>query len=357
MTTRLFVRNTLMNEGTSEGTSGPLVVALAYDRMGAFEFGCVTEIFALPRPELGADWYRFAVCSYERGPLRVSGGVQLSAPHSLSLLDGADIVIVPGWRDPDETPPEPVLAALRAAHARGARVCSICSGAFVLAWAGLLDGCRATTHWRLSAKLGRDFPAIDVVDDALYVDAGACVTSAGSAAGLDMLLHLVAQDYGQAVAAAVTRRLIMQPMQPRLPTQPALPALPQRASQSPQQARLLKLIEDVRRTLDRPHTVASLAREAAMSSRTLQRQFQEITGMPPYEWLLQERVSRAKQLLETPRATLAHICERVGFFSEESLRHHFRRLAGVSPSHYRRTVRQRSQAGSWPGGSVGRAED
>jgi AraC family transcriptional activator FtrA len=317
----------------NEGTNGPLVVALAYDRMGAFEFGCVTEIFALPRPELGADWYRFAVCSFERGPLRASGGVQLAAPHPLSMLDQADIVIVPGWRDPDETPPDPVLAALRAAHARGARVCSICSGAFVLAWAGLLDGRRATTHWRLSAKLGRDFPGIEVVDDALYVDAGAFVTSAGSAAGLDMMLHLVTQDYGQATAAAVARRLIVQPVRP------------QSAPQSPQQARLLKLIEDVRRTLDRPHTVASLAREAAMSSRTLQRQFQEITGMPPYEWLLQERVSRAKQLLETPRATLAHICERVGFFSEESLRHHFRRLAGVSPSHYRRAARQRSQAG------------
>jgi AraC family transcriptional activator FtrA len=197
----------------------------------------------------------------------------------------------------------------------------------------LLDGRRATTHWRLSAKLGRDFPGIEVVDDALYVDAGAFVTSAGSAAGLDMMLHLVTQDYGQATAAAVARRLIVQPVRP------------QSAPQSPQQARLLKLIEDVRRTLDRPHTVASLAREAAMSSRTLQRQFQEITGMPPYEWLLQERVSRAKQLLETPRATLAHICERVGFFSEESLRHHFRRLAGVSPSHYRRAARQRSQAG------------
>jgi AraC family transcriptional activator FtrA len=317
----------------NEGTNGPLVVALAYDRMGAFEFGCVTEIFALPRPELGADWYRFAVCSFERGPLRASGGVQLAAPHPLSMLDQADIVIVPGWRDPDETPPDPLLAALRAAHARGARVCSICSGAFVLAWAGLLDGRRATTHWRLSAKLGRDFPGIEVVDDALYVDAGAFVTSAGSAAGLDMMLHLVTQDYGQATAAAVARRLIVQPVRP------------QSAPQSPQQARLLKLIEDVRRTLDRPHTVASLAREAAMSSRTLQRQFQEITGMPPYEWLLQERVSRAKQLLETPRATLAHICERVGFFSEESLRHHFRRLAGVSPSHYRRAARQRSQAG------------
>ena len=317
-------------------TGGQLVVALAYDGLGTFELGCVTEIFALARPELDVAWYRFAVCAFEPGPLRASGGMQLVAPHPLSMLDQADIIVIPGWRDPDEAPPDAVLASLRAAHARGARICSICSGAFVLAWAGLLDGRQATTHWRLSDQLRRAFPAIDVVTDALYVDAGTVLTSAGSAAGLDLMLYLVSLDYGQHIAALVAQRLIVAPVRHggqthwagRPATRPA-----------PPQNRLVKLIDHVRGPLDRPHTVASLARDAAMSSRTLQRQFQEVTGMSPYEWLLQERVARAKVLLATPRATLAHICERVGFFSEESLRHHFRRVAGVSPSDYRRALR------------------
>ncbi|MQA39938.1 transcriptional regulator FtrA [Rugamonas aquatica] len=315
-----------------------LVVALAYDRLGTFEFGCVTEIFALPRPELDVDWYRFEVCSAERGMLRSSGGMQFAAPHTLDMLDQADTIIIPGWRDPDEAPPAALLDKLRAAHARGARLCSICSGAFVLAWAGLLDGRRATTHWRLAEKLKRRFPAIEIEPNALYVDEGQILTSAGSAAGLDLMLYLVAMDYGHGVAARVAQRLIVQPHRDGAQAQRGRrPVHSHRHGD--ERGRLDKLIEELKDNLNQPHTLATLAREAAMSPRTLQRQFHETTGLSPYEWLLRERVSLAKQMLETPRATLAHICERAGFCSEESFRHHFRRLAGVSPSGYRRAFR------------------
>jgi AraC family transcriptional activator FtrA len=183
-----------------------LVVALAYDRLCTFEFGCVVELFALERPELGVDWYRFAVCASEPGPVRAAGGITVAAPYRLAMLDRADTIVIPGWRDPDERPPEPLLKKLRAAHRRGARLCSICSGVFVLAAAGVLDGLTVTTHWRYAERLQARYPALRVNPDALYVDAGQIVTSAGSAAGLDMLLHLVRRDHGGAIANRVAQR-------------------------------------------------------------------------------------------------------------------------------------------------------
>lgn len=149
-----------------------LVVALAYDRLCTFEFGCVTELFALERPELGVDWYRFAVCASEPGPLRAAGGITVAAPYTLKLLDQADTIVVPGWRDADEMPPSPLLKKLRKAYERGARLCSICSGVFVLAAAGVLDGKTVTTHWRYAAKLQQRYPQVRVEPDALYVDEG-----------------------------------------------------------------------------------------------------------------------------------------------------------------------------------------
>lgn len=312
-----------------------LVVSVAYDRLGAFEFGCVTEIFDLQRPELDVDWYRFAVCSAEGGTLRASGGIRFEVPNGLEILDRAHTIIIPGWRDPDEPPPVALQDRLRAAYARGTRICSICSGAFVLAWSGLLDGKRATTHWRFTDKMKRRFPTIQVEADSLYVDAGQILTSAGSAAGLDMMLYLVARDYGSRVANRVAQRLIVPPH--REGGQAQFVSRPMPADES---GRLSRLIDWIRQHLDRPHTVASLADRAAMSPRTLQRQFRESTGLSPYEWLLQERVALAKQLLETPHVPIAAICEQAGFGSEESFRHHFRRVARVSPSSYRRAFLQ-----------------
>ena len=187
------------------------VVALAYDRLCTFEFGCTVELFALERPELDVDWYRFAVCAVEPGIIRAAGGITVQAPYAPELLAQADTIVIPGWRDADEAPPPALLALLRAAHARGARLCSICSGVFVLAAAGLLDGQRATTHWRYAEKLAQRYPRVRVEPDHLYVDNGQVITAAGSAAGLDMLLHVVRRDYGARIGNLVAQRLVVAP--------------------------------------------------------------------------------------------------------------------------------------------------
>ncbi len=310
-----------------------LVVALAYDRLCTFEFGCVVELFALPRPELGVDWYRFAVCASEPGPVRAAGGIKVQAPYRLALMDRADTIVIPGWRDPDETPPEPLLKKLRAAHRRGARLCSICSGVFVLAAAGVLDGATVTTHWRYAERLQARYPALRVNPDALYVDAGQIVTSAGSAAGLDMLMHLVRRDHCSAIANRVAQRLVLPPHRDGGQAQFVPRPLPSVGGD-----RLAKLIDWMRAHAGQPHTLASLAARAAMSPRTLQRQFRDATGLGPYEWLIRERVGLAKEMIERdPALPVARVAALAGFGSEESLRRHFRRIAATSPAAYRRS--------------------
>ncbi|MRX06954.1 transcriptional regulator FtrA [Pseudoduganella sp. FT25W] len=308
-----------------------LVVALAYDRLCTFEFGCTVELFALERPELGVDWYDFAVCAVEEGPIRAAGGITVQAPYRPELLALADTIIIPGWRDADELPPPPLLAWIRAAHARGARLCSICSGVFVLAAAGVLDGQRATTHWRYAERLAQRHPRIEVQPDHLYVDNGQVITAAGSAAGLDMLLHLVRRDHGARIGNQVAQRLVVAPHREGGQAQ----FLPRPMAQG-EQGRLSKLMDWLRSHPAQQHTVASMAERAAMSPRTLQRQFQQATGLGPVEWLIRERVAIVKEMLEEPDVPLAQIAERAGFGSEESLRHHFRRLAATTPGAYRK---------------------
>ncbi|MGT2474429.1 transcriptional regulator FtrA [Paraburkholderia terrae] len=306
-----------------------LVAALVYDRLCTFEFGCVTELFALERPELGVTWYRFAVCAVEPGPIRAAGGIGIAAPYSLKMLDRASTIVVPGWRDPDERPPEPLLKKIRAAVARGARVCSICSGVFVLAAAGVLDGKIVTTHWRYAEKLQQRYPQLRVKADALYVDEGQVITSAGSAAGLDMLLHLVRRDYGSAIANRVAQRLVVPPHREGGQAQFVPRPMPQDDS-----GRLARLMDYVRANPAHAHTLPD---QAAMSPRTLQRQFRDATGMAPYEWLIRERVAMARELLESPAdLPMSRVAELAGFGSEESLRRHFRRVALTSPGAYRK---------------------
>jgi AraC family transcriptional activator FtrA len=307
------------------------VVALAYDRLCTFEFGCAVELFALERPELEVEWYDFAVCAAEPGPVRALGGIVIDAPHAPELLAAADTIVIPGWRDADEAPPEALLECIRAAYARGARLCSICSGVFVLAAAGVLDGKQATTHWRYADRLARRYPKIEVLPDDLYVDNGQVITSAGSAAGLDMLLHLVRRDHGAHVGNLVAQRLVMPPHREGGQAQ----FLP-RPMAHDEEGRLSRLMEYVRANPAADHDVRSMAARAAMSPRTLQRRFQEATGFGPVEWLLRERIAIVKDLLETGEAPLARIAEQAGFGSEESLRHHFRRLAATTPAAYRR---------------------
>ncbi|WP_315137047.1 transcriptional regulator FtrA [Achromobacter marplatensis] len=308
-----------------------LVVALAYDRLCTFEFGCVTELFALERPELDVDWYRFAVCASEPGPLRAAGGITVDAPYTIKMLDRADTIVVPGWRDANELPPEPLLKRIRMAYQRGARLCSICSGVFVLAAAGVLDGKTVTTHWRYAETLQRRYPLARVEPDALYIDEGQIITSAGSAAGLDMLLHLVRRDYGGAVANRVAQRLVVAPHREGGQAQFVPRPMPQDEG-----GRLTKLMDWMRQHAALPHTLRSLAERAAMSPRTLQRQFHDATGMAPYEWLVRERVAAAREILEAqPALPISRVAEFAGFGSEESMRRHFRRIVLTSPAAYR----------------------
>lgn len=316
------------------------VAILAYDRLCTFEFGCAVELFALERPELEVVWYSHAVCAVEAGPLRAAGGLALQAPHGLDALDGADTIVIPGWRDTEEAPPAPLIDALRRAHARGARLCSICSGAFVLAHAGLLDGRRATTHWRYFDALAAQFPAIAITPDALYVEDGNLITSAGSAAGLDMLLHLVRSDYGADIANKVAQRLVIPAHRDGGQAQLVARPLP-RAGADP----IAATMDWMRENLRAGHMLASMAQQARMGVRTFQRRFKERTGASPLDWLVRERVMLAAQLLETrPGLGIEAIADLAGLGSPESLRRHFRSHGLPSPARYRRQHRESSTA-------------
>jgi AraC family transcriptional activator FtrA len=323
------------------------VAILAYDGLCTFEFGCAIEVFALDRPELGVVWYGYEVCGFEPGPLRAAGGLSVQAAHGLDALARADTIVVPGWRDIDEAPPAALVDALRAAHARGARICSICSGAFVLAHAGLLDARKATTHWRYIDTLRARFPAIRVDPAALYVEDGGVVTSAGSAAGLDMLLHLVRSDFGADIANQVAQRLVVPAH--RGGDQPQLVARPLPAEET---HRIAQLMDWVREHLRFDHSIASMAARARMATRTFQRRFTETTGLTPLAWLVRERVALASLLLETrPGLTTELVADLAGLGSAESMRRHFRLHGLAPPSRYRRTALQardaeaRAQAG------------
>jgi AraC family transcriptional activator FtrA len=310
----------------------PLVVVVAYDGLCTFEFGCATEVFGLPRPEMGEGWYRFAVAAAEPGPLRATGGIRLLADGGLDLLAGAGTVVVPGWRGVAAPVPEPLCAALRAAHAAGARILSLCSGAFVLAAAGLLEGRRATTHWRYAEALADRHPGLRFVPDVLYVDEGSVLTAAGSAAGLDLCLHLVRRDFGPAAANRIARRLVLPAHRQGGQAQYVERPVPRDRAAA---ARIAPLLDRVRAALDQPWPVARLAAEAAASPRALHRRFLEATGQSPGAWLLAERLAHARGLLEGPPLPVEAVAAACGFNTAASLRHHFRAQLGTSPAAYR----------------------
>jgi AraC family transcriptional activator FtrA len=312
--------------------ANPLVVAVAYDGLCTFEFGCAVEVFGLPRPEMGANWYRFAVAGIEPGPLRATGGVQVMADGGLDLLEQAGTVIVPGWRAIEAPVPEALCAALRRAHRGGARIVSLCSGAFVLAAAGLLDGRGATTHWRYAAQLAERYPGLRFLPDVLYVDEGAILTAAGSAAGLDLCLHLVRRDWGPEIANQIARRLVIPAHRQGGQAQYVERPVPrERAGGS----RLGLLLDRVRGALNEDWPVERLAAEAAISPRALHRHFHEAVGQSPGAWLIGERVARARELLEGSASPIDDIAEACGFGSAATLRHHFRSVLGTSPAEYR----------------------
>lgn len=307
------------------------MVVLAYDGLCMFEFAIAVEIFGLPRPEMGRHWYRFDVCSLESGPLHSTGGIHLKVGSGLSRLSQAGTIVIPGWRAVDVLPPPRLIASLRKAYASGARLVSICSGVFVVAATGLLNKCRATTHWRYVDALRSKYPQIQVEPDVLYVDEGRILTSAGSAAGIDLCLHIVRKDFGAEVANRVARRLVVPPH--REGGQAQFVPEPIRKTSTGGLAPILSWLES---NLDRELSVTQLAQRAAMSPRTLARQFRRQTGTTPHQWLTHLRLLAAQRCLEQTNDTMDEVAAAVGWQTTATLRQHFSRRLGISPMAYRR---------------------
>jgi AraC family transcriptional activator FtrA len=316
-------------------TPNRLVAALVYDGLCNFEFMCAAEIFGVPRPEFGSDWYRFITVAAEPGVLRSRFGLQIQADADLAALAGAGTVILPGWKEVagemvDPVCPE-VVEALRTAYERGARLLSVCSGSYMLAATGLLDGRRATTHWRHVDAFRRRFPRVKWDADVLYIDEGQIITSAGSAAGLDAGLHLVRRDFGAGVANQLARRLVIQPHRDGGQAQFIERPVPRL-----DRDRIALALQDMARNLHMDFSVGELAQKCSMSERTFMRQFKRKTGVTPGDWLAIARVDRARELLESTQLSVEVIAVECGLGSATNLRHHFRRRLGISPIEYRK---------------------
>jgi transcriptional regulator GlxA family with amidase domain len=309
-----------------------MVAAVVLNGVHPFELGVACEVFGLERPELGVPWYQFKVCAAEPPPLQTGAGFLLDTPHGLADAAEADTLVFTHWRSPDEPVPSALIDMVRAAHARGARLLSICSGVFVLAATGLLDGRPATTHWRYTDALARLYPTIDVRQDVLYVDDGEILTSAGTAAGIDLCLHLVRLDYGAEIANAVARRMVVAAHrdggQAQFVERPVLPD----ASDDALGRALAWALEH----LHEPISVDQLAARACMSPRTFARRFRATHGTTPYRWLLVQRLLLVRRLLETTDHPVEHIAERAGFGTAAALRVQFKRSVSTSPLVYRR---------------------
>ncbi|GAA4968695.1 transcriptional regulator GlxA family with amidase domain [Nonomuraea thailandensis] len=314
------------------------------DGMLHFELSLAYEVFGSDLRHLADPWYDFVAC----GPGAVRAGrFWLEPDHGLDHLARADTVIVPGWADIDVEPPAELVDAVRAAHEAGARVASLCTGAFILAAAGLLDGRRATTHWAHTRELAIRHPLVEVDPDVLYVDNGSVLTSAGKAAAMDLCLHLVRLDHGSSVTNAVARRLVVPPHRDGGQSQFVTTPVP-----APDNHPLAELFPWVMERLDHPLTVEDLARQARMSSRNLGRHFRSVTGTTPLQWLLTQRIRHAQQLLETTDESVDTIASATGMGTATTLRRNFNRTVGVPPDAYRRTFRSRSRFGHLAGHSA-----
>jgi len=311
------------------------VAVVAFDQAPVFEIGVVCEVFGLDRSADGLTRFDFALVAGEPPPLRTSSGFSIDTPHGLERLEAAELIAIPGWRSPDEQPPAAVLDALRAAVARGARVMSLCSGAFVLAAAGLLDDRRATTHWRYAPALAQRHPRVRVAPDVLYVDEGQVLTSAGTAAGIDLCLHIVRTEYGADVANRIARRMVVPPH--REGGQAQYIETPIAADR--RDGALGAALAWALAHLDEELSVEVLARRAHMSPRTFVRRFAAALGGTPHQWLLAQRLTQARRLLETTDLGIDEVAGRAGFGSAAALRVHFARRLDIAPLAYRRTFR------------------
>ncbi|GII25197.1 GlxA family transcriptional regulator [Planosporangium mesophilum] len=315
------------------------VAVIVLDGVAPFELGVLCEVFGTDRVADGFPGYEFDTCSPGGRPVRTKSGWLLTPTADLAPVDRADLVAVPAYPVDSTTPPE-VLDALRRAADRGAYVLSVCSGAFLLAEAGLLDGRRATTHWKHADDLARRYPTVSVDPNVLYVAEDNIVTSAGTAAGIDLCLHLVRREHGSAVATALARRMVVPPHRDGGQAQYVEAPLP-RTADAPTLEPLLSWLVT---TLDQEHTVESLAARAHMSERTFARRFRAETGTTPHEWLTGQRVLLARRLLEDTDLGVDAVAARSGFGTAAMLRHHFTKRVGATPQSYRTTFRDRAVA-------------
>jgi transcriptional regulator GlxA family with amidase domain len=315
-----------------------VVGALLTDGVAPFELAVVCEVFGLARPEIVDPWpYELVLASPNAPRVRTNQGFWLDGIRPLRALDRADTIIVPAWGEAGAEPPDAsMIRALQRAHRRGVRLMSVCSGAFALAYAGVLDGLRATTHWRHSDNLAALFPNIDVDPNVLYVDAGQVLTSAGTAAGIDLCLHVVRLDHGAEVANALARRMVVPPHRDGGQAQYVQAPVNDRDDGVDSFAGVLDWALE---HLGEPLTVEVMARHAVMSPRTFARRFRDVTGTTPLQWLLRQRILHSQRLLETTDLPVELIAERCGFGSATVLRTHFKRVLDTSPLAYRRTFR------------------
>ncbi len=295
-----------------------------------FEFGVIFEVFGIDRSDDGVPAFDFRACAQQAGtPVPMGQGMSIVAPYDFDGAIGADVVVVAATKSRDFSPE--LLAAVRRAHAEGATLLSLCSGAFVLAAAGLLDGRRCTSHWFHTQEFRRDHPLVDIDPDVLFVDEGDIITSAGTAAGIDACLHLVRRELGAGVATRIARRMVVPPQRDGGQRQFIDRPIPTTAGDS-----LAPLLEWMAAHLDVEQNVGGLARRAAMSPRTFARRFVAETGTTPAQWLIQRRLDLARRLLEQTELPIEAVATKSGFGSATALRQHFGRAVGIPPADYRR---------------------
>jgi transcriptional regulator GlxA family with amidase domain len=316
------------------------VAAVIANQLSPFEFSVACEVFGFDRSNLGVPWYRFVVCAADPSPVTtILPGVTVSTPFGLGPLRTADTIVVPVCGVKNE-PPRALVTALQRAHARGARILSLCTGAFTLAAAGLLDGRPATTHWRHAAELQQRYPTVAVDPKVLYVDDGDILTSAGSAASIDLCLHIVRKDFGAEIANEVARAVVVPPHRDGGQAQYVHQPIPARADDDQLGDTLTWMAEN----LDGDLSVEKLARRASMSLRSFARRFNAATGTTPHQWVLNQRVLLAQRLLETSDLPIEMVASRCGMGTAAALRQQFQRAVGTSPAAYRRAFRTTTPA-------------
>ncbi|MGC5021205.1 helix-turn-helix domain-containing protein [Micromonospora sp. DT47] len=314
------------------------MVALVLPPQSTFELACAAEVFGVHRPGLPTG-YEFGVCAERPGAVPTLAGYDMVVTQGLIALEAADTVVIPGWQRREQPAPPAVIDAVRQAHRRGGRIVAICSGAFLLAQTGLLDHRRATTHWRMAAELAARFPNVQVEPDTLYIDLGDIATSAGTAAGVDLCLHLARNDHGAAHAAQIARHMVMPPHREGGQLQYVAPPLADRPPES-----LAPILDWAVERLHEPLTVSDLAAQANISPRTLARRFADQLGLGPGRWLLQRRITAARALLEETELSVETIATRVGLSTAANLRRRFHAMVNTTPAAYRRSFGRHTSA-------------